>query len=252
MQFGVQFFPALSPRDRDAASYFADCLAIAEEADALGFTHARTVEHYFEAYGGYSPNPIVFLSAHVPARQVDAARYRRGAAGVQQPAQARGRDRHARRDLRRTARRGLCARIPAARISALRRFTGRVAGAVSGRPRPGRPAADAGSRKPSRPVPFVRERHLAAAPDPEAAAAVLHRGYADARVVRVRRASRLRPDDDSDRPDQAADRALSRGLAREWPPGRRQRHDCVSHVLPRERTSARASSRATPTISTFG
>src|SRR6516225_10966015 len=63
MQFGVQFFPALSPRDRDAASYFADCLTVVEEADRLGFTHARTVEHYFEAYGGYSPNPIVFLSA---------------------------------------------------------------------------------------------------------------------------------------------------------------------------------------------
>ena len=29
MQFGVQFFPALSPRDRDPAGYFADCLAIA-------------------------------------------------------------------------------------------------------------------------------------------------------------------------------------------------------------------------------
>jgi alkanesulfonate monooxygenase SsuD/methylene tetrahydromethanopterin reductase-like flavin-dependent oxidoreductase (luciferase family) len=26
-------------------------------------THARTVEHYFETYGGYSPNPIVFLAA---------------------------------------------------------------------------------------------------------------------------------------------------------------------------------------------
>ncbi len=63
MQFGVQFFPALSPRERDAAGYFTDCLAIAEEAETLGFTHGRTVEHYFEAYGGYSPNPIVFLSA---------------------------------------------------------------------------------------------------------------------------------------------------------------------------------------------
>ena len=29
----------------------------------LGFTHARTVEHYFTRYGGYSPNPIVFLTA---------------------------------------------------------------------------------------------------------------------------------------------------------------------------------------------
>src|SRR5262245_55735697 len=63
MQFGVQFFPAVSPRERDPAGYFADCLDIAEEADRLGFTHGRTVEHYFEAYGGYSPNPIVFLSA---------------------------------------------------------------------------------------------------------------------------------------------------------------------------------------------
>ena len=28
-----------------------------------GYTHIRTVEHYFHPYGGYSPNPIVFLSA---------------------------------------------------------------------------------------------------------------------------------------------------------------------------------------------
>jgi alkanesulfonate monooxygenase SsuD/methylene tetrahydromethanopterin reductase-like flavin-dependent oxidoreductase (luciferase family) len=25
--------------------------------------HVRTVEHYFNPYGGYSPNPIVFLTA---------------------------------------------------------------------------------------------------------------------------------------------------------------------------------------------
>src|SRR6202043_2923501 len=43
--------------------YFAESLAIAEAAEQLGFTHARTVEHYFERYGGYSPNPIVFLAA---------------------------------------------------------------------------------------------------------------------------------------------------------------------------------------------
>ena len=28
-----------------------------------GYTHIRTVEHYFHPYGGYSPNPIVFLTA---------------------------------------------------------------------------------------------------------------------------------------------------------------------------------------------
>src|SRR6202034_536387 len=63
MQFGVQFFPNFRPSDKSAAEYFAESLAVAEEAETLGYTHARSVEHYFERYGGYSPNPIVFLSA---------------------------------------------------------------------------------------------------------------------------------------------------------------------------------------------
>jgi alkanesulfonate monooxygenase SsuD/methylene tetrahydromethanopterin reductase-like flavin-dependent oxidoreductase (luciferase family) len=63
MQFGVQFFPAVDHTDKSAQAYYAESLAIAEEADKLGFHHARTVEHYFTRYGGYSPNPIVFLSA---------------------------------------------------------------------------------------------------------------------------------------------------------------------------------------------
>src|SRR5262249_41938495 len=66
MQFGVQFFPAVDHTDKSAADYYAESLAIAEEAETLGFTHARTVEHYFTRYGGYSPNPIVFLT---PASQ---------------------------------------------------------------------------------------------------------------------------------------------------------------------------------------
>ena len=63
MQFGVQFFPAVDHNDKSAADYYAESLAIAEEADTLGFSHLRTVEHYFTRYGGYSPNPIVFLTA---------------------------------------------------------------------------------------------------------------------------------------------------------------------------------------------
>jgi alkanesulfonate monooxygenase SsuD/methylene tetrahydromethanopterin reductase-like flavin-dependent oxidoreductase (luciferase family) len=63
MQFGVQFFPAVDHTEKDAADYFKESLAIAEEAERLGFTHLRTVEHYFLRYGGYSPNPIVFLAA---------------------------------------------------------------------------------------------------------------------------------------------------------------------------------------------
>ncbi len=63
MQFGVQFFPAIDDTDKSAADYFAESLAIVEEGEQLGFTHARTVEHYFNRYGGYSTNPLVFLSA---------------------------------------------------------------------------------------------------------------------------------------------------------------------------------------------
>src|ERR1700692_4656639 len=63
MQFGVQFFPNCRPSDKGAAEYFAESLAVAEEAETLGYTHARSVEPYFERYGGYSPNPLLFLSA---------------------------------------------------------------------------------------------------------------------------------------------------------------------------------------------
>ena len=63
MQFGVQFFPDVRPEEKSAEAYFQEALDLAEEADRLGFSHVRIVEHYFHYYGGYSPNPIVFLSA---------------------------------------------------------------------------------------------------------------------------------------------------------------------------------------------
>jgi len=63
MEFGIQFFPAVGPDQRAAADYFHDCLALSQAADRLGYSHVRTVEHYFTPYGGYSPSPIVFLSA---------------------------------------------------------------------------------------------------------------------------------------------------------------------------------------------
>jgi alkanesulfonate monooxygenase SsuD/methylene tetrahydromethanopterin reductase-like flavin-dependent oxidoreductase (luciferase family) len=53
----------VSPAQKSARDYFQDSLEIAGEADKLGFTHVRTVEHYFNSYGGYSPSPLVFLSA---------------------------------------------------------------------------------------------------------------------------------------------------------------------------------------------
>lgn len=63
MEFGLQYFPCVGPDQKSGQQYFDECLRLAEYADVYGYTHIRTVEHYFHPYGGYSPNPIVFLSA---------------------------------------------------------------------------------------------------------------------------------------------------------------------------------------------
>src|SRR6184192_3427642 len=63
MQFGVQFFPDVRPEEKSGEQYFQEALDLAEEADRLGFSHVRIVEHYFHHYGGYSPNPMLFLAA---------------------------------------------------------------------------------------------------------------------------------------------------------------------------------------------
>ena len=63
IEVGINFFPDVDHRDKPADRYFADCLELVGLADDLGYHHVRIVEHYFHQYGGYSPNPLVFLSA---------------------------------------------------------------------------------------------------------------------------------------------------------------------------------------------
>jgi alkanesulfonate monooxygenase SsuD/methylene tetrahydromethanopterin reductase-like flavin-dependent oxidoreductase (luciferase family) len=63
MEFGLQFFPDVWPKMRPAKDYFDDSLRLVELCDAYDYRHVRIVEHYFHGWGGYSPNPIVFLSA---------------------------------------------------------------------------------------------------------------------------------------------------------------------------------------------
>ena len=63
MEFGLQFFPSIGPAEKPAQLYFDECLRLVDLADPLGFAHIRIVEHYFLPYGGYSPNPLLFLSA---------------------------------------------------------------------------------------------------------------------------------------------------------------------------------------------
>lgn len=63
MEFGVNFFPDVGPAIKSGQQYYRESLNLVELCDRLGYHHVRIVEHYFRPYGGYSPNPIVFLSA---------------------------------------------------------------------------------------------------------------------------------------------------------------------------------------------
>src|SRR5438477_4571178 len=63
MEFGIQFFPAVGPQQKAADQYWREALELTQLAEQLGFTNVRTVEHYFLSYGGYSPDPLIFLSA---------------------------------------------------------------------------------------------------------------------------------------------------------------------------------------------
>ena len=63
MEFGIQFFPCVAPDERSGQDYWNDALHLVGLCDELRFTSVRTIEHYFHPYGGYSPNPLIFLSA---------------------------------------------------------------------------------------------------------------------------------------------------------------------------------------------
>src|SRR5215470_17170502 len=63
MQVGIQFFPDVGPEVKSARDYWQEALTLVGLCDRYGYSHVRTVEHYFHPYGGYSPNPVVFLAA---------------------------------------------------------------------------------------------------------------------------------------------------------------------------------------------
>src|SRR3989442_9967401 len=66
MKFGIDYFPDVRPDRVSGQQYFADVLDLAEEADRLDYDSVKIVEHYFTSYGGYSPDPCVFLAACSP------------------------------------------------------------------------------------------------------------------------------------------------------------------------------------------
>ena len=68
MQFGVTFFPDVTPDVKSAQQYYAETFELLDFAADLGFVHAKIIEHYLSPYGGYSPDPLQFLAA-VAARR---------------------------------------------------------------------------------------------------------------------------------------------------------------------------------------
>src|SRR5262245_62153014 len=63
MRCGLNFFPSCRPEYKAGEVYFREALELCELADSLGYATVKIVEHYFRAYGGYSPSPLIFLAA---------------------------------------------------------------------------------------------------------------------------------------------------------------------------------------------
>jgi alkanesulfonate monooxygenase SsuD/methylene tetrahydromethanopterin reductase-like flavin-dependent oxidoreductase (luciferase family) len=63
MRCGLNFFPSCHPEYKSGQVYFQEALDLCALADSLGYATVKIVEHYFRAYGGYSPSPLIFLAA---------------------------------------------------------------------------------------------------------------------------------------------------------------------------------------------
>jgi alkanesulfonate monooxygenase SsuD/methylene tetrahydromethanopterin reductase-like flavin-dependent oxidoreductase (luciferase family) len=63
MRFGLSFLPDASPHTKPADEYYRDALALSELADQAGMATVKITEHYAQPYGGYCPDPLLFLTA---------------------------------------------------------------------------------------------------------------------------------------------------------------------------------------------
>jgi alkanesulfonate monooxygenase SsuD/methylene tetrahydromethanopterin reductase-like flavin-dependent oxidoreductase (luciferase family) len=61
--FGLSFLPDAVPARHSPAQYFDIALNLARMADESGLSTIKMTEHYLHPYGGYCPNPVVFLAS---------------------------------------------------------------------------------------------------------------------------------------------------------------------------------------------
>lgn len=62
-EFGISLLPDTSPDERTGGEYYANLLKVAQLTERLGLEYVKMTEHYLHRYGGYCPDPLVFLSA---------------------------------------------------------------------------------------------------------------------------------------------------------------------------------------------
>ncbi|HTU01672.1 MAG TPA: LLM class flavin-dependent oxidoreductase [Candidatus Sulfotelmatobacter sp.] len=63
MKYGLSFLPDVSPDIKAPLAYYRDALALCEMADQSGLETVKITEHYMNPYGGYCPDPLMFLTA---------------------------------------------------------------------------------------------------------------------------------------------------------------------------------------------
>ena len=214
MQVGIQFFPDIGPDVKSARDYWQEALSLVALCDRYGYSHVRTVEHYFHPYGGYSPNPVVFLAA--AAQVTKRARLVTGAVlpAFNNPLKLAG-------ELAMLD--ALCdGRLD---IGFARAFLPHEFARFGVKLDESRARFDEGMEQVrllleqenvtcDGTLPQFRQRHLAAASDAEAAAAVLRRRTRNEGIVRTRRRGgpRHHGDPDGRRRDGGTDRHLPRRL----------------------------------------
>lgn len=62
-EYGISLLPDSGPDQFSAREYYANLLTVAQLTDQLGLEYVKMTEHYLNSYGGYCPDPLVFLSA---------------------------------------------------------------------------------------------------------------------------------------------------------------------------------------------
>ncbi len=77
MKLSLDVFPDRGPNEISPADYYREALDLTEFAEEMGYSSVKIVEHYFYDYGGYSPNPLIFLAA--VARRTQTMRLMTGA-----------------------------------------------------------------------------------------------------------------------------------------------------------------------------